>query len=117
MLRTTIFASLLALMPSLSGAESIHLDAPMHAASLQKGAISMVVYYLEQDDHFEVVATYATKAAPHDPTRLRMGLQDGDATQFSLPGEPHVAYAFSRDDHTVIVEALLSGETIARLDE
>lgn len=105
MTRTPLMAAAFALIASTAQADEITLQAPMAAASLHDGGIDMVVYFMDRDDHYEVVATYATVANPVDPARLRMGLADGDRTEFSLPGLSHVSYAFSRTGQTVRVEA------------
>lgn len=97
----------------LARADEIALERPMQAASLHDGGIDMVVFYLDRADHFEVVATYATVEAPDAPARLRMGLADGDAVSFALPGERHVQYSFARDGETVRVEARPTARDVA----
>jgi len=106
-------ATAFALAPTAALADSITLNAPMQGASLHEGSIDMVVYYLDHDDHFEVVATYAAKTGNTEPNRLRMALTDGDASKFSVPGHRHVIYAFSRENDTVHVSADLVGHKSA----
>ena len=115
---TRILATTLALTAGAASADQIELTKAMQAASLHEGGVDMVVYYLEQPDHFEVVATYAPKREPYEPARLRMGLVDGDDVSFGLPGEPQVIYGFARMGDTVTVTADPTIRTIseARLD-
>lgn len=99
------FALSIAFSPLQASADTINLTAPLQAASLHDGDVDMVVYYLEHKDHFEVVATYLDQATIDQPSRLRMGLGDGDATTFSLPGLTHVSYSFERSGNSVSVTA------------
>lgn len=104
-----VIAAAIAFLPAAAQADQIALTAPMQAASLHEGGIDMVVYYLPRAGHFEVVATYVTGTAPGTgpaaPRRLRMGLAEGDATRFSLPGQAQVTYSFARHGDRVEVEA------------
>ncbi len=86
-------------------ADSIRLNKPLAGASLRAGDIDMAVYYVDHGDHFEVVATYALHNGPFDPTRLRMGLSDGDSVAFGLPGQTGYLYRFSRGGSSVAVVA------------
>jgi hypothetical protein len=88
-----------------SGEARIQLEAPLAAASLHEGRVDMVVFYLEHDDHFEIVATYAERDAAYEPMRLRMGMADGDAVSFGLPGHGDVLYRFAREGTDVVVTA------------
>lgn len=88
-----------------ASADEIELRESMQAASLHEGGIDMVVYFLEHDDHFEVVGTYAAVDAAHDPARIRMGLVDGDSVSFSMPGQDQVRYSFARKGDVVSVSA------------
>lgn len=113
----SLFAALaLTFTTGLAQAGEITLEREMQAASLHDGGIDMVVFYLDRDDHFEVIATYATKAVPEAPARLRMGLMDGDSVNFALPGETHVQYGFAREGETVRVEARPTGRDVALAD-
>jgi len=103
-LKAFIFAAT-AMLPSIGMADTITLEAPYHAASLHDGDVDMVVYYVDHADHFEVVATYVSKTDLASPSRLRMGLIDGDTTSFALPGLTHVTYDFSRKADAVSVTA------------
>jgi hypothetical protein len=95
-------------------ADQIELTAPMQGASLHDGGVDMAIYFVEADDLYEVVATYIDATGPYDPARLRMGLADGDAVHFSLPGLRHVGYAFERDGGTVRVTAEPRMQTISQ---
>lgn len=86
-------------------ADSISLDTPMAAASLHEDHVDMVVYFLDRSDHFEVVATFAARDSAYDPARLRMGLAEGDAVSFALPGHIETQYSFSRLKDVVTVSA------------
>lgn len=105
MIRTTILAAAFATLSGFAQAETIEMTGPAQAAVLHDGAMDMVVYYVDHGDHFEVVATYNAKAGPFDPQRLRMGLADGDSTQFSLPGQLDTVYYFEREGESVLVQA------------
>jgi|GEM_PF-1172863 len=94
-----------ALIPSIGFADTISLSIPYEAASLHDGDVDMVVYYVDHPDHFEVVATYVSKTDLTSPSRMRMGLMDGDATNFALPGLTHLSYEFARDGDVVTVTA------------
>ncbi len=113
-----LFAAALALGTGTAFADQIELSKEMQAASLHEGGVDMVVYYLEEPDHFQVVATYAPKRDAYDPARMRMGLTDGDSVRFGVPGEPQVIYSFARSGNTVTVSADLTEQsfTEARLD-
>lgn len=111
-------AAVFALGTGAAFADQIELTKEMQGASLHEGGVDMVVYYLEEPDHFQVVATYAPKNEPFDPGRLRMGLRDGDSVRFGVPGQHQVIYSFARTGDTVTVSADLTKRTIteARLD-
>lgn len=113
MFKVVFTAATLAVSAIAANADTISLYAPMQAASLHTGGVDMVVYYLDHDDHFEVVATYADGAEPFDPARLKMALVDGDDVNFGLPGQPQVSYGFTRDGDVVEIEANLVGAAIA----
>ena len=116
MFKAFTVAAAITLTPAMAFADTIILEKPMQGASLHEGAIDMVVYYLDHEDHYEVVATYLAKT-DGEPQRLRMGLKDGDSANFRLPGQRHVAYAFSRENDAVHVSAELAGQKTAELLE
>ncbi len=108
-------ATLLACISGIAAqADQINLTAPMQGASLHEGGVDMAVYFLDQKDVFEVVATYVDTTEPYDPARLRMGLTDGDAVHFSLPGLRHVFYTFERTGDSIRVSAEPSSTAIAQ---
>lgn len=116
---TRLLATALVLGAGTAAADQITLTKAMQAASLHEGGVDMVVYFLEETDHFQVVATYApNKQEPFEPARMRMGLTDGDSVRFGLPGEPQVIYSFARTGDVVTVAADLTRPqlTEARLD-
>lgn len=120
--RTNILAAsmlaVLGLIPSHIKADTISLDAAIKCASVHDGGVDMAVYYVDQGDHFEVVATYAPVESPFRPARIRMALVDGDSVSFGLPGAATaVLYSFARSGETVIVEATHVGEEFALLAE
>jgi hypothetical protein len=109
---------ILGLMPGLVRADAITLDAPIAGASVHTGGVDMVVYYVDREDHFEVVATYASVDGPFEPGRLRMALTDGDRVSFGLPGmATAVLYTFERSGETVHVGASHVGADFALLAE
>lgn len=108
-------AATLAFSALPAAADTVSLTKEMQAASLHVGGIDMVVYYVEQPDHFEVVATYATQTAPTLASRFRMGLSDGDAVAFAMPGKAHVTYSFARSGDGVEVGAEFVGQAFTRL--
>jgi len=93
-------------------ADSIELSAPMQAASVHAGDLAMVVYYLEQPDHFQVVATYVSADAPDEPARFNMALTDGDAVSFGMPTYTEVKYSFIRTGDTIKVTADVIDEAV-----
>jgi len=113
---TRILAGAFILAAGAASAEQIELTSPMQGASLHEGGIDMVVYYLDQDDHFEVVATYAPNREPYEPSRFRLALADGDSMRFALPGEAQVMYGFVRTGDMVSVTAEPADVTQALLD-
>lgn len=94
-------------------AGEIKLNTAMEAASLHEAGVDMVVYYMDADTHFEVVATYVEPTAKDEPLRMRMGLNDGDQVTFSLPEHPATNYTFARTGATVSVNAVPTGDQIA----
>lgn len=108
---TRFLAAALFLGAGTAAADQITLTKAMQAASLHEGGVDMVVYYLEEADHFQVVATYAPKREPFEPARMRMGLTDGDSVRFGVPGEPQVIYSFARAGDAITVSADLTRRT------
>jgi hypothetical protein len=84
-------------------AAEVQLTREIQAGSLKEQGVDMVVYYTDEKTHLEVVATYVETENPHDPQRIRMGLQDGDDVTFALPGIPGTNYTFARDGMTVTI--------------
>ena len=117
MINRIAFAAALALSATAANAETITLNAPMAAASVHSGGIDMVVYYLEQPDHFQIVATYVSQDDPSNPSRMNMGFNDGDRVSFALPGESQVTYTFARSGDTVQVDADLAEQQVTALVE
>ena len=118
----TRMISALALVASMAAASvaqagNVTLTQPIQAGSLHEGGVDMVIYYTDQNTHFEVVATYVTPRAPDAPNRLRMGLTDGDRVSFALPGEPATLYSFARADDTVTVETTSTLTIVAQSTE
>jgi len=109
----TALASILSAAAFSAQADTISLNSPMQAASLHEGGIDMVVYYLDEEDHFQLVANYLDITDTTTPLRIRMGLTDGDRTSFQLPGLPHVIYSFERTGTKVVATADLLGSHIA----
>jgi hypothetical protein len=104
-----------AAMPAL--AEEAEIRQPVEAArlhegeaaSLHEGALDMVAYYTELDSGayegaYEVVATFAEKSG-ESPARVRLAMQEGDALQFSMPGDRGTLYGFARDNGTLSITA------------
>jgi hypothetical protein len=93
-------------------ADSISLVKPIAAASLHDGGVDMVVYYVDHEDHFEVVATYTAQDGPYEPGRLRMMLVNGDTVSFGLPEHPGVLYNFERFGETVSVTTMYAPDQL-----
>lgn len=104
MIKTLATVAILAASAQTVFAETITLNTPMEAASLHTGGIDMVVYYLDNDEHFEVVASYLDDTSAQ-PTRFQMALSNGDAVNFGLPGQTDVSYGFARNGDAVTVDA------------
>lgn len=105
MLRTLLLAAAVAIGAGAVSADEITLSKHRQGDWLHEGVVDMVVYYLDRDDHFEVVAIYVPKADPERRRFIRMGLKDGDSVRFGLPGFPHVLYSFAREGCAVRVTA------------
>ncbi len=98
-------ASILTAAAFSAQAEMISLESPMQAASLHEGGVDMVVHYLDEEDHFQLVANYLDGTDPTTPNTIRMALTDGDRSSFNLPGVAHVIYSFERVGSSVIATA------------
>lgn len=105
MIRNITIAAVFAALTGAAQADTIELNSPLQAASLHDGAVDMVVYFLERDDTFEVVATYAGKADPTDTQRINMAMADGDSTRFGLPEHRGLTYSFERNGEVLQVRA------------
>lgn len=116
MFRQIAFASAL-LTSTAAMADEITLEREIQAGTLHEATLDMVVYYLDRDDHFEVVATYATHAMPEDPSRIRMALAEGDEVTFGLPGQRGQVYTFSRSGDAVNVRSQAVSSRVARLED
>lgn len=99
---------------SIATAAAIFTTAPAHAAevelsreiqgaSIHENGVDMVVYYTRAGALLEVVATYVEDGDARNPSRLRMGMADGDKVKFALPGREGLNYAFSRNGASVRV--------------
>ena len=105
MIRTTLSASLVAALfvATPAFAEEATMGRPNEGGSLHGGHLDMVAYYVPVDGALlEVTATFAPKIGG-DPLRVVMGLADGDAVAFSMPGHKDSLYAFSRSGEEVTV--------------
>lgn len=103
-----------AIFASAIAAEEITLKSEIEGRSLHGGGVDMAVYYLDRQDHFEVVATYISPA--YGPARIRMGLVDGDSTTFGLPGLSGRTYTFARIGDEVHVSTEAVPQRVARND-
>ena len=108
MIRTTVLAAAFALLSGAAQAGTLEMTRPVQAVTLHDGAVDMVAYYLDRDDHYEVVVTYAAQAESASLRRLRVGLADGDSTRFSLPGHREIVYSFTREGRAVHLRADLT---------
>ena len=84
-------------------AAEIELSREIQGASIHERGVDMVVYYTKAGELLEVVATYVEDGDARNPSRIRMGMADGDAVKFALPGRRGLHYAFSRTGETVRV--------------
>ncbi len=99
----TSLAVALCLAASTAFAGTATLTAPMQGATLHEDQIDMSIYYLDHQNHFEVVAAYVVRGGDTEPRFLRMGLVDGDDVSFGLPGHGDFKFRFVRDRDTVSV--------------
>jgi hypothetical protein len=98
-----------ALLAVPAAAEQVTLAAPIQAGSLHEGPLDMVLYYLPVvGGLLEVTGTYAPKGRG-EARRFIMGLLDGDAVSFAMPGYPQATYRFGRAGATVTAAVAVSG--------
>ncbi len=98
-----------ALLAAPAAAEQVTLAAPIQAGSLHDGPLDMVLYYLPvAGGLLEVTGTYAPKEGG-EARRFVMGLSDGDAVSFAMPGYPQATYRFARAGATVTAAVAVSG--------
>ena len=98
-----------ALLAAPAAAEEVTLTAPIQAGSLHDGPLDMVLYYLPvAGGLLEVTGTYAPKGGG-EAQRFVMGLSDGDAVSFGMPGYPQATYRFARVGATVAPAVAVSG--------
>jgi hypothetical protein len=98
-----------ALLAAPAAAEQVTLAAPIQAGSLHEGLLDMVLYYLPvAGGLLEVTGTYAPKGGG-EARRFVMGLSDGDAVSFAMPGYPQATYRFARAGATVAAAVAVSG--------
>ena len=98
-----------ALLAAPAAAEQVTLAAPIQAGSLHDGPLDMVLYYLPvAGGLLEVTGTYAPKGRG-EARRFVMGLSDGDAVSFAMPGYPQATYRFGRAGATVTAAVAVSG--------
>lgn len=95
-------------------AGEINLHAEMEAASLHEAGVDMVVYYMDAESHYHIVATYVSPTDKEAPLRMEMGLTDGDRVTFALPEHPETNYTFARTGTTVNVNATPTGPVVAQ---
>lgn len=105
-----------ALSAAAASADEAVLTQPIQAGSIHEAGVDMVVYYTRAGDLLEVTATYVSEREPA-PQRMRMGLADGDAVSFGLPGEAKIAYGFSRDGDTVTISTTPAPFRMADIQE
>lgn len=84
-------------------ADSIRLEKAEQAASLHQAGVDMVVYYIDMDEHFDVVATFNDGTKSYLPARLRMSMNEGDGVTFTVPGRPEISFRFERSGNVVEV--------------
>ena len=104
-----ILAAALLAAPAAAAAEQVTLSAPIQAGSLHDGPLDMVLYYLPvAGGLLEVTGTYAPKGRG-EARRFVMGLLDGDAVSFAMPGYPQATYRFGRAGATITAAVAVSG--------
>jgi hypothetical protein len=97
-----------ALLAAPAAAEEVMLAARGQGVSLHDGSLDMVLYYMPAEGGLlEVTGTYAPKHGG-EARRFVMGLSDGDAVSFAMPGYPQATYRFARAGATVIAAVAAS---------
>lgn len=91
----------------------ITVDSPMQAVSLHKGGVDMVVYYPDEEDHFQLLASDLDCADAATSARIRMAQSDGTRVSFNQPGVSLVSYRFERIRSSVTAPADLLGRQVA----
>ena len=97
------------LVPLSASAESIQLVQPSQAATVQNSGVYMTVYYLDQVEHLDVVATFAEQGGDQLSGRLQMGLADGAEIDFVVPGRTDVSFQLIRSGNVIDVHANPAG--------
>lgn len=106
-LAAAILAATLLAAPAV--AEEVTLTAAVQAGSLHDGPLDMVLYYVPvAGGLLEVSGTYAAKGSGN-ARRFVMGMSDGDAVSFAMPGYPQVTYRFVRAGTMVTAATGVSG--------
>lgn len=100
-------------------AAEIELSREIQGASIHEDGVDMVVYYTRAGDLLQVVATYVAEDDARSPSRIRMGMADGDRVKLALPGRKGLHYAFSRtgDSVRVVTEPVSGSIKIAQSAE
>lgn len=91
------------ILATAASADSIQLIRSSQAESLSSGGVAMTVYYLDQSDPLEVVATFGDRSSAKPASQLRMSLADGEDILFSIPGRPDVSFQFVRTGSVIEV--------------
>lgn len=114
---TAVAAAIFSAAPA--HAAEIELSREIQGASIHENGVDMVVYYTRAGELLEVVATYVEDDDARNPSRIRMGMADGDKVKFALPGRRGLNYAFSRtgDAVRVVTEPVSDSIRIAQSAE
>lgn len=108
MTRTFAAATLCALaLASAAHAGDVVLHQPLQAGSLDEGNVDMVAYFIDgPDGALELTATFLARTSGAEPMRIVAPLQDGDALNFALPGQPLTTYSVARSGAEVRISAV-----------
>jgi hypothetical protein len=102
-----------ALLAAPASADQVTLAAPAEGWSLHDGPLDMALYYAAAGGSMlEVIGTYAPKAGG-EARRLVMGLSEGDAVSFAMPGYPRATYSFARTGDAVTASVAVSPRVLA----
>jgi hypothetical protein len=102
-------AILAVVLAAPAAAEEVTITEPIQAGSLHDGPLDMVLYYLPvAGGLLEVTGTYVPKGGS-EAHRFIMGLSDGDAVSFAMPGYPQATYSFARAGATVTAAVEVPG--------